>query len=196
MAVHLVCPWGEGGGTVQGTNTHRGPQAICSLGPGEQPRPLLGTRVQLSHEPCRVVVITTAATGPACRKKHGCRRMLPHRHSIVCSRARENGGGEMWEEVHVYEITESRNQAVAEQTREASRSPRPSAFPLRQDEFQVVLPACSPLPPGYAPCHFGTAYLENAAKKMGYILRYIIDFAFENLVIYNCPHFPCSLQET
>lgn len=86
----------------------RGPQAICSLGPCEHPRPLLGTRVQLSHGPCRVVVIATAATGPACRKKHDCRRMLPHRHSIVFTRARENGGEEMWEEVRVYEITETK----------------------------------------------------------------------------------------
>lgn len=43
--------------------------------------------------------------------------------------------------------------------------------------------------------YFGTAYLNNAAKNMGDILRYIINFDLENLVIYKCSHFSCGLQE-
>lgn len=56
-------------------------------------------------------------------------------------------------------------------------------------------PSLSVLPLPFFPFYFDTTYLDNVAKNMGDILRYITDSDFENLVIYKCPHFSCSLRE-
>ena len=65
-----------------------------------------------------------------------------------------------------------------------------------RDVFQVGLSACpAPAPLRAFPFYLATAYLENAPKNMGDILRYIIDFAFESLVIYKCPHLACSRDD-
>lgn len=115
MVVHLVCLLGVED-TVQGPTElymplpTRGPRASCSLGRSGyvQRKLLLGSQVQLSHEPRGVVAITMPATGPAWRKKHGCVcRMSPHYHSTVFVIAHENVG-EMWEGVYVYETRETK----------------------------------------------------------------------------------------
>lgn len=137
MAVPLVCPVGGGAGnTAQGPSTHQGASGHLFSGPcgGEQPRPLLGTPVQLAHEPCGAVVTATLAAGPACKKKHSCVcTVFPHGHSIVLSSAHQKGGGETWEGVCVYDPQKPSGNARAEQRMEASWSPWPQpASPLGQ----------------------------------------------------------------
>lgn len=86
---------GQGSAGLSTPLPTRGPCA-CSLGcfGCEQPRPLLESNVQLSHEPCGVVVTAMPAPGPACMKKHGfvCRKSH-HLHSGVFTTAHGNRGG-------------------------------------------------------------------------------------------------------
>lgn len=94
----------------------RGPHACCSLGcfGWEQPRPLLGSNIQLSHELRGGVVAAMPTTSPTWMKKCGfvCRK-TPHLHSVVSTTAHENHGGKcicacvcVLRGVRVYEIRE------------------------------------------------------------------------------------------
>lgn len=62
---------------------------------------------------------------------------------------------------------------------EASGSPWPLALPTETGWVLGGIASLPPLSPSCVPCHFGTAYLENAAKNMGDILRYLVGFASE-----------------
>lgn len=56
-------------------------------------RPLLGSGVQPSHEPCRVVAITVLVLALPVQRSMAVCRMFSHCHSIVFTTVHENDGG-------------------------------------------------------------------------------------------------------